>query len=51
MRRCKKFRLYIDETYEGNCPGCIFNDKMNNKCKFDEWNPGLKSGKDLSKLE
>lgn len=49
MRKCKRYRINLDETFEDNCPKCIFNNIKENKCNYDIWTPGLKNGKDLTK--
>lgn len=42
MRKCNLYRLNIDETFETNCPNCVFNDRKNNKCKYNSYVSGIK---------
>ncbi|MFH0806017.1 MAG: hypothetical protein V1901_04030 [Patescibacteria group bacterium] len=49
MRKCKRWEIYVNENWEENCLNCIFNNKKDNKCGYDDWIPGLKTGKGLTK--
>ncbi len=46
MRKCELYKLYLNETFEANCPTCVFNDSKNNKCGYDTYEPGMKIGKE-----
>lgn len=48
MKKCLLYKIYLNEKLENNCPTCAFNDKKNNKCRYDNYFPGMKTGKDLT---
>ncbi len=49
MIYCPKYKINIDETFEENCPGCIFwifkkdeDGYTYRVCDFENWISGLK---------